>query len=93
MRVNHAREAAQSPERSFVERDRDRRAPARKREARALRRVFHEFGESYRAYRTRTGLPVSADVRDAAYAFQRNRDLDSLITVAGVLDRQESLRW
>jgi hypothetical protein len=93
LRVDRARIAMQDSARSIVDRDRARRAPERKREARVLRRVFLDLGESYREYRTRTGSPVSSEVRDAACAFKRNRDLDSLITVAGLLDRQESLRW
>ncbi|HYC31229.1 MAG TPA: hypothetical protein VEB59_03020 [Gemmatimonadales bacterium] len=93
MRVDRARRAAQSSARPRVQQEQERRAPEGKREARALRRVFLDLGESYREYRTRTGRPVSSEVRDAAYAFQRNRDLDSLVTVAALLDRQESLRW
>jgi hypothetical protein len=67
--------------------------PEGTREARALRRVFRDLGDSYRDYRRRTGVPVASEVRDAAYGFQRNRDLDSLVTVAASLDRQASLRW
>ena len=54
---------------------------------RALRRVFTDFGESYRSYRRRTGEPVSADVRDAARQFRRDLDLMSLVSVAASLDR------
>jgi hypothetical protein len=53
----------------------------------ALRRVFLDFGESYRSYRRRTGEPVSADVRDAAVRFRRELDLVSLVSVAASLDR------
>lgn len=53
----------------------------------ALRRVFLEFGESYRGYRRRTGEPVSAEVRDAARRFRRELDLVSLVSVAAVLER------
>ena len=54
---------------------------------RALRRVFLEFGESYRSYRRRTGEPVSAEVRDAALRFRRQLDLGSLVSVAASLER------
>src|SRR4051812_50015797 len=48
-----------------------RRSRAGNTEARALRHVFLELGESYRSYRRRTGEPVSAEVRDAARRFRR----------------------
>jgi hypothetical protein len=70
-----------------------RAAPEGKRESQALRRVFLDLGDCYRDYRRRTGVPVASEIRDAAYAFRRNRDLDSLVTVAASLDRQASLRW
>jgi hypothetical protein len=54
---------------------------------RALRRVFLDFGESYRKYRRRTGEPVSAEVRDAALRFRRELDLVSLVSVAATLER------
>ena len=91
-RLQRAQQAAENPG-SLVARNRNQRAPLQKREAKALRRVFLDLGDCYREYRRRTGLPVSTEVRDAAYAFQRNRDLDSLVTVAASLDRQDSLRW
>ena len=53
----------------------------------ALRRVFRDFGESYRSYRRRTGEPVSAEVRDAARRFRRDLDLVSLVSVAALLER------
>lgn len=56
-------------------------------DTRALRRVFHDFGESYRSYRRRTGEPVSAEVRDAALRFRRELDLVSLVSVAALLER------
>ena len=54
---------------------------------RALRRVFTDFGESYRSYRRRTGEPVSVEVRDAARQFRRDLDLVSLVSVAASLER------
>jgi hypothetical protein len=54
---------------------------------RALRRVFLDFGDSYRTYRQRTGEPVSAEVRDAARRFRRELNLVSLVSVAASLDR------
>jgi hypothetical protein len=92
-RVHRARIAAADRTRSGGPKRERRAAPEGKREAQALRRVFVELGDSYRDYRRRTGVPVASEVRDAAYAFQRNRDLDSLVTVAMSLDRQPSLRW
>jgi hypothetical protein len=56
-------------------------------DTRALRRVFRDFGESYRDYRRRTGEPVSTDVRDAALRFRRELNLGSLVAVAASLDR------
>jgi hypothetical protein len=56
-------------------------------EVRALRRVFLDFGESYRSYRRRTGEPVSSEVRDAALKFRRELDLVSLVSVAATLER------
>jgi hypothetical protein len=53
----------------------------------ALRRVFLDFGESYRSYRRRTGEPVSSEVRDAARRFRRELDLTSLVSVAASLER------
>jgi hypothetical protein len=56
-------------------------------ETRALRRVFLDFGDSYRGYRRRTGEPVSPEVREAALRFRRELDLVSLVSVAATLDR------
>ncbi|HKU62209.1 MAG TPA: hypothetical protein VJQ44_13380 [Gemmatimonadales bacterium] len=56
-------------------------------EIRALRRVFLDFGNSYRSYRLRTGEPVSSEVRDAARKFRRDLDLMSLVSVAATLER------
>ena len=54
---------------------------------RALRRVFLDFGESYRSYRRRTGEPIAPEVRDAALRFRRELDLVSLVSVAATLER------
>jgi hypothetical protein len=56
-------------------------------DARALRRVFLDLGESYRSYRRRTGEPVAPEVRDAALRFRRELDLMSLVSVAATLER------
>ena len=56
-------------------------------DARALRRVFHDLGESYRGYRRRTGEPISPEVREAALRFKRELNLVSLVSVAATLDR------
>lgn len=53
----------------------------------ALRRVFLDFGESYRSYRRRTAEPVAPEVRDAAIRFRRDLDLTSLVSVAATLER------
>jgi hypothetical protein len=64
-----------------------RRRRSTEMDTRALRRVFHDFGESYRSYRRRTGEPVSPEVRDAALRFRRELDLVSLVSVAALLER------
>jgi len=69
------------------------RTPDQIREARSLRRVFHELGDSYREYRRRTGEPVSADVRDAAERFRREVNVSSLVSVAASLERLDILTW
>jgi hypothetical protein len=69
------------------------RTPEQIREARSLRRVFHELGDSYRDYRRRTGEPVSAEVRDAATRFRREISVPSLVSVAACLDQLEILSW
>ncbi len=56
-------------------------------------RVFRELGESYRAYRRRTGQPVSADIRTAAERFRHERSVTALVSVAATLDRLEILSW
>jgi hypothetical protein len=69
------------------------RTPEQVREARSLRRVFHDLGDSYRQYRQRTGAPVSPDVRDAAYRFRRELSITSLVSVAAYLDELDLLTW
>ncbi len=69
------------------------RTPQQIREARSLRRVFHELGDSYREYRRRTGEPVSPEVRDAAVRFRREMNVPALVSVAACLDRLEILTW
>jgi hypothetical protein len=56
-------------------------------DARALRRVFLDLGESYRNYRRRTGEPIAPEIREAALRFRRELDLPSLVSVAASLDR------
>jgi hypothetical protein len=68
-------------------------SPEQQREARALRRVFLDLGDLYRDYRRRTGAAVSPEVRDAAYRFQRELSLASLVSVAASVDRLEALSW
>ena len=55
--------------------------------------MFHDLGESYRAYRLRTGALVSPDVRASAYRFRRELDLPSLVAVAAGLDELHILTW
>jgi hypothetical protein len=69
------------------------RTPEQLREARSLRRVFTDLGDSYREYRRRTGAPVSPDVRDAAYRFRRELNITSLVSVAASLEELEILPW
>jgi len=66
--------------------DRRSYASRRAKESRALRRVFTDLGISYRAYRQRTGQPVSPVVRDAANRFRKELNLASLVSVAASLD-------
>ncbi|HEX2637399.1 MAG TPA: hypothetical protein VHL81_09720 [Gemmatimonadales bacterium] len=68
------------------------RTPEQVREARSLRLVFSEFGDSYREFRRRTGAPVSADVRDAATRFRRELSVNSLATVAARLEELQ-IAW
>ena len=78
-----------------VERRPGSRGPSRAtdRDARSLRRVFSDLGDAYRAYRRRTGQPVSDDVRAAAVRFRKERDITALVSVAASLERLEILPW
>jgi hypothetical protein len=69
----------------------DSRSPDQIREERALRRVFHDLGDSYRRYRLRTGAAISAEVREAAYRFRQERDLASLVSVAATLEALDAM--
>jgi hypothetical protein len=71
----------------------DGQSPEQRRETRALRRVFLDLGDCYRAYRRRTGTAISPEIRDAANRFKRELDITSLVSVAASLDRIESLSW
>ncbi len=62
-------------------------------EAKALRDVFVDLGERYRAYRRRTGTPISPVIRSAACAFRAEPSLLALIPVAGHLDDLSLLDW
>jgi hypothetical protein len=66
-------------------------SPEQTREARALRRVFLDLGDSYRQYRRRTGAAISAEVREAAYRFRQERDLASLVSVAATLEELDAM--
>jgi hypothetical protein len=68
------------------------RTPEQVREARSLRLVFTDLGDSYREFRRRTGAPVSADVRDAACRFRRELNVTSLASVAARLDELQ-ITW
>ena len=104
-RVKDARLAAEARSRATLPKRRHRRSsdhatpgadartPAEQYEARALRRVFLDLGESYRSYRRRTGEPVAAEVRDAAYRFRKERDLTSLVSVAASLEQLDAMTW
>jgi hypothetical protein len=67
--------------------------PEEVRAQRSLRRVFLDMGDSYRAYRRRTGEPVSAEVRGLADRFRREQDTTSLVAVAASLDALGVLAW
>ena len=61
------------------------------RESRALKRVFHDLGVTYRRYRSQIGGPVAPGLRDAAYNFRRAPNLTSLVAVAAFLDERDLL--
>jgi hypothetical protein len=61
------------------------------RQSQSLRRVFRDFGLSYRRHRSQTGNPVLPGLRDAAYQFRAAPSLTSLLAVAAFLDRLDLL--
>jgi hypothetical protein len=69
------------------------RTPEQVREARSLRRVFHDLGDCYRDYRRRTGAPVSENVRAAADRFRHELTVPTLVGVAASLDQLDILPW
>jgi hypothetical protein len=69
------------------------RTPEQVREARSLRRVFLDMGDTYREYRRRTGAPLAPEVKEAADRFRRERSVTSLTAVAASLDELEILPW
>ena len=84
-RIKDAHRAVEARSRSVLGKGRRRRSTDA--DTRALRRVFLDFGDSYRSYRRRTGEPVSPEVREAALRFRRELNLVSLLSVAVSLDR------
>ena len=93
-RSRSTRAKSRRTSRASTIRDSDRTPTAeQERQARALRRVFVDLGSSYRAYRKRTGEPVSADVHAAADRFRRERNVTALISVAASLDELDILTW
>ncbi len=67
--------------------------PEVRRETQALRRVFHELGESHRKYRRRTGEHITPGLREAARAFKQAPSLASLVAVAVFLDELGLIGW
>jgi len=61
------------------------------RESQALRRIFRDFGLSYRRYRSQTGARVPPGLRDAAHNFRAAPSLTSLVAVAAFLDKLDLL--
>jgi hypothetical protein len=61
------------------------------RESQSLRRVFRDFGLSYRRYRSQTGARVPPGLRDAAHNFRAAPSLTSLVTVAAFLEKLDLL--
>jgi hypothetical protein len=61
------------------------------RESQSLRRVFRDFGLSYRRYRSQTGARVPPALRDAAHNFRAAPSLTSLVTVAAFLEKLDLL--
>jgi hypothetical protein len=60
-------------------------------ESKSLRRVFRDFGSSYRRYRSQTGARVVPGLRAAAYKFRAEPSLTSLVAVAAFLDELDLL--
>ena len=79
-------------ERMFERHGRDDGSKAH-REQRSLRRVYTEMRATYRAYRRETRAPEVPELRTAARAFQRGKDLSSLVEVATFLDERKLLAW
>ena len=69
-----------------------RRSSSMNLEARSLRRVFSDLGDSYRDYRRRTGQPVSAEIRAAAERFRKDATSTTSFRISS-LDRLEILPW
>lgn len=67
--------------------------PEQAQEARSLRRVFIDLGDSYRRYRRKTGAAISPQVRDAAVHFRKDPSVTSLVSVAAQLDELKILTW
>jgi hypothetical protein len=65
--------------------DADGRSAAAPEQSRALWKVFHDLGVSYRQRRKEIGLSPVPGIRDAARAFRRNPTMSTLVTVASVL--------
>jgi hypothetical protein len=61
------------------------------RETASLKRVFREFGTSYRRYRSQTGKPVVPELREAAHRFRAAPSLASLVVVATYLEELDLL--
>jgi hypothetical protein len=61
------------------------------REYQSLKRVFRDFGVSYRRYRSQTKSRLAPGLRDAAYNFRAEPSLTSLVVVAGFLDELDLL--
>ncbi len=62
-------------------------------EARSLRRVFHELGDTHRQYRRRTGQQVPPALRAAALAFKASPSINSLVAVAAFVEEDGILAW
>lgn len=105
-RVSAARQALDRPETGTGSKSgRPRRKPAARavpdlpgtseadRQARSLRRVYHEMKTTYQRYRRETGRPALPELREAVQAFKRGPSLTSLVGVATFLDDRGLLGW